>query len=180
MSIRTKIYLAAVLWLGLCGAMFLYGFKILDQSNRAALAQISKQKNQLLALQAEDKNYQLALQDLNDMKAKSLQPIDFFSQDITLVKEIEVFENLGNVRGVSLTLGGISGTIGSVPKAPTKSPLYLIPVSISINGSFSKVVDTVENLENLDFAVSLNSLNLTGAGGTVNAAISATLYIRSH
>lgn len=180
MNIRTKIYLTVMLWLALCAGMFLYGFKILDQSNRTALTQISKKKDQLLALQAEDKNYRLALQDLDEIKNKPIQPQDFFSEDITLVKQLEFLENLGNVRGVSLTLSGISGTIETVPKAATVSPLYAIPVTISLSGPFSKVVDSIENLENLGFAISLNSLNLSNSGGTVNAGLNASLYIRSH
>src|SRR5579872_3671484 len=109
MSIQSKIFLTVVVWLALCGGMFLYGFKVLDGSNRAALADISKQKNQMLSLQAAAESYRLSQKDVQDMAKNNPQPIDFFSSDVTLVKEIETIENLAVARHVVLTLGGIGG-----------------------------------------------------------------------
>ena len=179
MSTGTKIYISLSLWLAICATMFFSGFKILDRGNHAALVQISKQKNQMLSLQAEAESYRLAQQDLRDVTQKKYQTSEFFSQDVTLVKEIEILESLGKTRGVNLSLGGISGTINTVPKAQTKGQLFLVPYSVSVNGPLNNVVDFIETLENLDFITTLNSLNITSAGdGNINASMGAKFYIR--
>lgn len=177
MDIKTKIYLTLVVWLVLCGGMFLYGFKILDGTNRAALNKISSQKDQLLSLQAEAENFRLAQQDLQDMAKKPAQPNQFFSEDVTLVNEIERLENLGQTMGIQLSIGGIGGTVNTAAKAKTKSTLYLIPYSLSVNGTLRQVVDFMETLENLEFITSLHSLAISTAGGSVNASMSSEFYI---
>lgn len=183
MNTKTKIYLILTVWLVFSVAMFLYGFQIMDKSNRQALAKISQDKVQMLQLKAQEDSYRLAQQDLDQMAKEQYQPQDFFSSDITLVKEIEALENLGKNLGVELTLGGITGTINTVPKAKTKSgELYYVPYSISVSGSFEKVTDFIETLENLDFITTLNSLSLTssGSGDSVSASMSADFYIRKN
>ena len=179
MNIKSKIYLTAAIWVGVCLAMFAYGFKRIDAGNRGALAKISSEQSELAVLRTEEENYRQARKDLQDLAAKPLQPEAFFSTDISLVKEIEELEALGKTLSVDLTLGGISGTINSVPKAKTQGQLFLVPYQITVMGSFENVVAFVETLENLDFITSLSSLSLSSAGsGNVVAGMSATFYIR--
>lgn len=179
MSVQNKIYLVIALWIVACAAMFFYGFKVLETGNRAALQQISKQKNQQLVLKAEQDSYRLAQKDLEDMEKKPLKPEDFFSADISLVKQIEALENLGKARGVNLSLNGISGTINTVSKAKAQSELFIVPYGLSVSGSFSQVVDFIETLENLDFITTLGTLNVSSSGdGNVSASMSASMYIR--
>ncbi len=181
MEIKTKIYLTLVVWLAVCGAMFLFGFKILQASNKLALGKISEQKNQMLALEAQAENYRLEQEDLENMQKQKMKPQDFFSQDITLVQEIETLENLGKKMNVDLSLSGIAGTITSIAKAPTKSQLFVVPISVSVSGSLSNVTDFIETLENLDYITTPHSLNVSTAGsGEVNSSLSVTLYIRNH
>lgn len=179
MSAVTKIYLTLVIWLGLCVFMFVYGFNILGGSNLAAQANISREKSQLLALQAQQQSYILSQKDLQQMQAKNIQPDDFFSVDITLVKEIETLESLGKSLGVQLTLGGISGTISTLPTGKAEEELYILPYSIGVSGSLGKTVDFIETLENLGFITTLNSLSIASMpDGNVNATMSANFYIR--
>lgn len=179
MSVKNKIYLTVILWLALSGAMFLYGFKIFSGSNQAALDQISKEKQQMMVLQNEEDSYRLAQKDVQEMAKKQIQPADFFNQDINLVKEIEELEKLGKDTGVSLSLGGISGTINSVPKAKAQGQLFVVPYNIAITGTLPQVVGFIETLENMDFITTLNSLSLSSAGnGNVSASMAANFYIR--
>jgi Tfp pilus assembly protein PilO len=131
-------------------------------------------------LKAQDASYRQSQKDLKDMAAQQYQPDNFFSQDITLVKEIEELEALGQTSGVTLTLNGISGTINTVPKAKAQGELFTVPYSISVSGPYNKVVDFIETLENLDFITPLGTLSLSSSGGTVSASMSASFYIRRH
>jgi Tfp pilus assembly protein PilO len=179
MSAISKIYLTLIIWLGLCVFMFVYGFNILGASNSQALADISRQKSQLLALEAQQQSYLLSQKDLQQMQGEKIQPEDFFSVDITLVKEIETLENLGKSLGVQLSLNGISGTVSTLPKGAAEVELYTLPYSIGVSGSLQKTVDFIETLENLDFITTLNSLSLDSSGdGNVSASMGANFYIR--
>ncbi len=179
MPIKIKIYATLALWLGITAAAFAYGFPAIDRSNRAVAANIAQEKSQMLDLETQEQSFLLAKRDLQDLAQQPIQPQDFFSQDVTLVKEIEELEALGKSENVHLTLGGISGTINSEPKAKTKSALYAVPYSITVNGSFADVVNYVQTLEHVDFVTALTSLSMAGSGGdNVTASMSATFYIR--
>jgi Tfp pilus assembly protein PilO len=108
-----------------------------------------------------------------------VQPEDFFSRDITLVKELEVLEGLKQRFNVQTQIGGISGTVTSAGKAKTTTPLAVIPYSISVTGPLSDVVDFIETLENLSFITNVNNVSVTAAdSGKVNASMSADFYLR--
>lgn len=179
MGVSGKIYLTLAFWLALCSLMFFYGFNILGSSNRLALTDIAEKKTQLLQLQAQAESYQLAQKDLKQMEGEKLQPEDFFSVDITLVKEIQTLEGLAKSIGINLSLGGITGVISTVPNGQVEQELYVLPYSISASGSLEKVVNFIETLENLGFITKLNSLSISSAGsGNVNASMGANFYIR--
>jgi Tfp pilus assembly protein PilO len=179
MSAIYKIYLTLAFWVGLSAFMFFYGFNVLGSVNVRAAADISRQKSQLLALQAQQQSYLLSQRDLQQMQAEKVQPEDFFSVDITLVKEIQTLEDLGKSLGVNLTLGGISGIVSPLPKGKSEVELYTLPYSISVSGTLEKTVDFIETLEHLGFITTLNSLSLSSsADGTVSASMGANFYIR--
>lgn len=179
MNIQTKIYLTLVVWLCLLGAMFGYGFGILQNSNSESLVSISQEKDQLLSLQAEQQSYLLAQRDLEDLSEKEIQPKDFFSKDTTLVREITALENLGKINQVTLNIAGISGTIDSLPKAKTISPLFVMPYSMTVTGSINNVLNFVESLYNLDFITTINSFTLGAANkNTLNVNLTANFYLR--
>lgn len=179
MDIKTKIYLTLVVWIAVSAAMYFYGFGILQGSNRDALAAISQEKDTLLNLQAEQQSYRLAQKDLDDLAKKDVQPEDFFSEDVTLVKEISTLENLGKASQVKLDMNGISGTIDVLPKAKTQSDLYTIPYTMSITGELNNVIDFVEALYNQSFITSINSFSMGAATKeAVSVNLTATLYVR--
>lgn len=179
MPAKNKIYIAAAAWLIVCLAVFGYFFKILDRQNTATLAQIVGQNNELAVLDAQQKSFTMAKQDLADLAKQSLLPDDFFSQDVTLVKEIQTLENLGNKLQVNFNLSGLSGTVKNAPKAKTQGDIVTVPYSISLSGSFPRVVDFIETMENLSFITHLTTLSLSGNGSTgVNANLTAIFYVR--
>lgn len=176
---KNKIILTTFFWLVFCCAMVFYGFKIVETGNTQLLFQISEAKKEQGFLKAERDSFVLAQKDLENLKAEKLQPENFFSQDTSLVNELEFLENLQNELGVKISVSGVSGTSKTAAKAKTQSEIVTIPYSINVTGSFSRVVDFIEVLENLPFASSVNSLSFSVADqNQVNASIGASFYLK--
>lgn len=95
LSAKNKIFIVAAVWLALVLSMFFYFFNILDNSNQQIVLAMSDQQKNLNLLSAEKQSFIKGQQDLQALQGKSNQPQDFFSQDVTLVSEIEVLENWG-------------------------------------------------------------------------------------
>ena len=140
---------------------------------------MSKQRKDLAMLKAERESYTRAQQDLVMLSQHSHQPEDFFSKDVTLVKEIETLEQWAERLNAQIQISGISGTISSVPKAKALTSLAVIQYSINISGEFNQVLKYIEVLENLSFVTNISTINLSNAEhGNVSAGISASLYIK--
>ncbi len=178
-SAKNKIFILLATWLGLSAAMLLFFFNLLDNSNRNNVDAMFDQKKDLTILKAERQSFVQAQADLLRLSKEIHQPENFFSSDITLVNEIRTLENLGTEYNLQMQLSGVSGTIGTVPKAKTSTALGVIPFTISLSGEFQNVVDFVEVLENLDFITNVNNLSVNaGANGQVNASLAANFYLK--
>jgi Tfp pilus assembly protein PilO len=176
---KNKIFGLLVLWLGLITLMFFSLFGILDRQNLANLESMAQQRKDLAMLKAERESFTRAQQDLDLLAKKQYQPEDFFSKDVTLVKELRILEDWADRLGVKIQISGISGTIASVPKAKTQTSLAVIQYGISINGEFSQVLNYIQVLENLSFITSISSMNLNNSDrGNVSAGVTASLYLR--
>jgi hypothetical protein len=178
MAAKNKIIIALIIWLAASAFVFAYLFKMFDQANQDIIGKIAEQKKQLFALQAQQESFKLAQQDLKNLANKPVQPDNFFSQDVTLVKEIMTLENLGEKLNVNFSLNGLSGTIKNAPKVTSLSGLVSVPYGISLNGSFPRVVDFIETMENLNFITHLTSLNMSASGDNVSANLTAIFYLR--
>ncbi len=171
--------MALCLWLALSLMMFFYFFQILDDANSKTLNEMAQQKKDLANLKAERESYRLAKGDLEDLAKKAYQPSDFFSKDITLVKEIQTLEALGQQTNVKMQLSGVSGTAAGAAKAKTTTPLALIPYSISLTGQLAQAAKFIQALENLSFITKTDSLTINAAeNGEVTAVLGASFYIR--
>lgn len=159
--------------------MFFYFFGLQDKMSIKTLDEIWKQSKELKLLEAEQDSYLQAKKDLEELSKKPMQPEDFFSQDITLVKEIQVLETLGDKYNVDLSFSGISGVVSSAPRAKTQSDIVYVPYSVGLQGSFKNVVNAIEALENLDFVTTLNSMSASsGNGDTINVSLTSNFYVR--
>ncbi len=178
-SAKNKVIVISLIWLIVSGVMFGYFFKILDDANLTALTKISKDKQQLVILQAQNTSYIQAQADLKAMASKPIQPDDFFSRDITLVNEIKTLEGLSQKLNVQMQFSGVSGTVDIVPKANTATALGVVPYSLSVTGDLQSVVNFIETMENLSFVSNITSLALnSGDQGKVSASLSANFYLR--
>lgn len=179
MKAKNKIILALCFWVIVSAMMFFYFFDILDEANQKTLDSMAQQKKDLASLKAERESYRLAKEDLEDLAKQTYQPNDFFSRDISLVKEIQTLEALGEQMGVKMQLTGVSGTAAAAAAAKTNTPLAVIPYNINLTGQLGQVVKFIETLENLSFITKTNSLSINaGEGGNVSAALGASFYIK--
>ena len=179
MSAKNKIIILLIAWLLLSGLMLFYLFKILDDQNQQSLAAMDHDRQSLALLVAEDQSFKQAQSDLQKLSGDPFQPADFFSRDITLVKEFVALENMQQKYGVQMTLSGVSGTINTLPSAPTASPIVVASYGISLSGSLIQVTNFIEALENAAFVTDISGLSI-GVGsppGMVNANLSANFYL---
>ncbi len=176
-SAKNKIIVLLIAWLAVIFVMVSYVFKILDNANNTALDNMSQDRQNLAVVQAEDQSFKQAQSDLKKLAEQPLQPADFFSRDITLVKELEILENLQQKYGVQMDLSGVSGTVNNLTPAPTKSQIVVAPYGISLTGSLVQVTNFIEALENVSFVTDINGLTISLSQNTVAANLSANFYL---
>jgi Tfp pilus assembly protein PilO len=130
-------------------------------------------------LEAEKQSFDFAQKDLEQLSRMPLQPENFFSQDVTLVSELETLEKLGSQLNVRVELSGISGTVKNAAKAKTASDIVTIPYNISVRGSYPQIVNFLEYFENLPFVTTLTSLAIRSTGeGEVIMSGNALFYLK--
>ena len=178
-STRNKLFALIALWVILTAAMFMYFFKILDNSNQLVISSIADQEKTLTQLSSERDTYVQGQKDLDEMAKNVEQPENFFTTDVTLVRELQTLEQWANRLNVRLELSGLSGTVKGATLVGNDGNVVTVPYSMTITGPFTKVVDYLQVLENLDFITTVTSLNMaSGAGDEVTANIGALFYIR--
>lgn len=178
-SAKNKIILLLLAWLVLSALMFFYFFKILDGQSSATLASMAQEKKDLVVLQAEDASYKQAQADIQKLAEQSPQPEDFFSRDIALVNELQTLENLALKYNVKMQISGVSGTVGSLPKAATATSLAMIPYSIALNGDFFQVMQFLENYEHLSFITNVTGISINAADkNNVTMSLASNFFLR--
>lgn len=178
-SFKTKIYILCAIWLALIPLMFLLLFTILDNSNAGLVQNFSEQQHDLAVLQAEQESFKQANSDLHKVTTEKYQPDDLFSKDVTFVNELKTLEALGQVSNIQLQITGISGTVKSVPKAPsTLSTLYQISYGLSLSGSLNNCLSFMEHLEHLPFATTISGMTIGASDGQVAISLNGYFYIK--
>ncbi len=176
----TKIYVTLAVWALLALGMFVYGFKVVENSNIQSQGKLDALNSELFLLQAERDSFNKAKKDLDTLADRDLQPEDFYSKDTTLVNEIRFFEGLADRVGVKMQLSGPSGTAQSAPKAKSLSgEIISVPLNITVTGPFPKVLEFAQAMENLPFATQVTAFNLsTLSGSEVSASFGGNFYLR--
>ncbi len=177
-SFKTKIYIVCAVWLVLVLVMFMYVFKIFDNSNAALVESFAKQQHDLAVLLAQEESFKQANSDIKKVELQKYQPGVLFSQDVTFVNELRKLEALGQSTGVQLQINGIAGTVKSVPKAPTLSNLLQIPYGITISGSLDSSLSFLQHLEHLPFATTVNSISVGSGDNEVSISLGGMFYIK--
>jgi Tfp pilus assembly protein PilO len=175
---KQKFAISIAVWLMATLGMFFYCLPIQHKGNLAIIETIKTLSVKEQGLLAEKKSYLQAQKALEDLAKLEIQPENFFSKNITLVKEIKKLERIASELGVEFALSGISGNLQSATKAPTVSNIFLVPYSIHLEGSLDKLVAYIEHLENLEYITAINSLDVSATNEeTVNLNLSANFYV---
>lgn len=178
LSYRYKIIILLVTWLLLVGILFGYVFGWLKSLNEAQVQDILAKKKEQLELQEEQRSYQLATIDLEELEEKQLQPAEFFSKDTTLVKEIKTLEDFAALNGIQITTS-ISGTVTSLKKAQTSTELLIAPYTVVITGSYNSVLAFIHGMEYMGFITHIKQVSMQSVGnGDVSATLSSQYFIR--
>jgi hypothetical protein len=177
-GVKNKIYFGSMVLLVMCVSMFGYVFKKLSASNQVLIEQLNVSKKEEAKLKDEQESFIRAQNDLAKLARESIKPQNFFSQDISLVKEIERLEQIAGNVGVTMTLTGISGTLKTATKATTRSEIYQIPYNLRLEGSLDGVVAFMEYLENLEYITSVGTVGLSTSDNlSVIANLTANFYL---
>ncbi len=178
-SAKNKIIILLAAWLIVSGGMFFYFFKLLDVANTSTLDSMAEDRKNLVVLRAKDKSFKQAQADLQELAAKPFQPEDFFSRDISLVKELQTLEDLGRKYNLKMQIAGVSGTIGTLSKAQTVTQLAVIPYGLTLNGNFYQAMQFLENYEHLNFITSVSAISLSAVeGNDVSMSLASNFYLR--
>jgi len=178
-STKNKIYFAIFIWLLISFLMFGWVFKRMNASNKSLLDTLMTLKIDEAKLQAEKASFIAAQKDLERLSLQKIQPETFFSQDVTLVNELRRLESIAADLGITMNLGGISGTLKTAAKAKTKSQIFQIPYSIGLVGPLAKVVSFMEYLENLEYINTVSMVNISGSDQeNISANFTAAFYLK--
>lgn len=179
LSAKNKIYALTVSWVVMIVLLFLYGFPILDSSNEVLVTKYAEQQRTLATLQAEVESYKQAQSELDKVAKQKYSPEDLFSQDVSLVQELRTLEELGRRHNVSLSIGGLSGTLRNAQRAKTLSEVFMIPYSLSVSGSFENTIAFLEHIEHLRFITTVNSVSMGAISESeVSMNLNAVFYLR--
>ncbi len=175
---KQKFVASLSVWLVSAVVMFFYFLPIQQKNNLKTIDVIKVLNSKEQVLLAEKNSYLQTKKALEDLAQLEIQPENFFSKNITLVKEIKKLENLAQELNLEFTLSGISGNLQSATKAPTVSNIFLVPYSIHLEGGLDKTIAYIEHLENLEYINTINSLDISATNEqTVNVNLSANLYV---
>ncbi len=161
-------------------AFFLFVFPFQKNMINNSLLKLLETKKQVQELRQEQKNVQLAKEDLAEISQRTLQPEDFFSRDTTLVREIANIEKITEDLDLDATLA-VSGTAKNGLRVEESKDLLGIPYSINLSGRYQDLVKFMEYMENSANLVSMRSVSLNVASGNlVSASIAGAFYIKSN
>jgi Na+-transporting methylmalonyl-CoA/oxaloacetate decarboxylase gamma subunit len=142
------------------------------------VADILDRKKTVLELRQEQRNMELAQQDLEELKAKPLAPDDLFSQDITLVTELLQLERKAKELNITLSLT-VTGTVATATKAKTTSDLYAVPFSLQLVGRFGDVVAYTDYLEHAAAVMTIRTVSVNASNqDMVTASLGGLFYLR--
>lgn len=158
--------------------LFLFVFPQLLNRLESRLAAILSQKKTVLELRQEQRNIELAKQDLQELQQKALAPADLFSKDTTLVSDLAKLERKAKELNISLSVS-VTGTVGTATKAKTASELFTVPFSIQLVGRFGDVVAYTDYLEHAASILTVRSYSLSSSSPeTVSATLAGWFYLR--
>lgn len=163
LSNKIKIFLVAATFLLFAGGMFLYGYGILGARNQAIADSVTQRRLELDILQREQKNFEQGKKDLAQLESATYPPEQLFSNDTKVVKEIQQMEAAANLYNLQMELS-ISGTTKTAEKVPgAAEDLYVIPYTLTLNGTFNDTLLFTQATEHLPFVTQVKQVAVSVA-----------------
>lgn len=173
-----KIYVTIGVWVIMTGFLFWYGFPAFEVSNLVQANGVLAKSKLYQDLQQQQASFQAGKKDLETLSQKSYQPSDFFSQDTSVVKEIETLESLATIQKVQLDLS-VTGTKANAVKAPTVGGIVQIPYTLSLTGTTQNIVSFLESFENLRFITHADHIDISAVkDGQIKVTLSAIFFVQ--
>lgn len=175
---QTKLVVSSVGFVLLIVVVFLFVFPLQKGKIDGNLTELLESKKVVLELRQEQRNTEIAAEDLREMGRNKIQPEEFFSRDTTLVREISYLEDLSSRLGLDMTLT-VSGLASKGIKVQDTKNLVAIPFSLRVGGQYVDLAKFLEHLENAKYLVSVRSVSLSaGPDSSTSANLSGVFYLK--
>ncbi|HMQ01653.1 MAG TPA: hypothetical protein PKD79_01120 [Candidatus Doudnabacteria bacterium] len=176
---KIKLVLLIVIFLAFAGAMFTFGYGILEARNQARLDIVVEKGLELEILQREQRNFEQGKRDLISLEEKAYPPQDLFSKDTRVVTEIKALEILAQRYNLDFDLT-VTGTAAEASKATGVSgELLQIPYLVSIEGPYNNILKYIEAAEHTTFINQTQSISLRALdNGMTKADIISKFYLK--
>lgn len=178
MKYKSKIIILVSSFIALSAIMFLFVFGKLQARNLRLSTEVATERRALEQLQQEQRSFEQGKKDLENLQSRTVQPDDLFSRDTRVVKEIKTLEDLSTVHSLEMNLQ-VAGTAKNAQKVKSSNQVLFIPYTITVTGSFDKVLAFLDSMENLSFISPVKNIAMIAEKtGVVKATISADFYIK--
>lgn len=176
---QTKIIILAIGFVLFAAGMYLFGYGIMAGRNQVLTDAIAEQNVQLEVLQREQKSFEQGKKDLAILEKSTYPPDELFSQDTKVVKEIQQIETAAQRYGVELSLS-VSGSAKAAKKVEgTASELYVVPYTITLNGSIDNILQLIQAIERMPFVTHVNTLSIMASPeDQTKTVIASEFYIK--
>lgn len=176
---KYKIAIMGVVFLLFAVVMFMFGYKIFATRNQGLADSTSQRRLEYEVLQREQKSSEQGKKDLAELENKTYPPTDLFSQDTNVVKEIKTLEDAATKNNIALSLQ-ISGTAKTATKvAGVSSELYTVPYIVTMEGTFTDLMNYVQTTEHMPFVSYTKVMNINAIDdGKVRMVMNSDFYIR--
>ncbi|MDQ3018354.1 MAG: hypothetical protein M3Q64_00565 [bacterium] len=179
LSSKIKIVIVVVLFVLFSMGMFVYGYDILQTRNQAIADAAGQHQLELETLEREQRSFEQGQKDLASLSSKQYPPIDLFSKDTKVVKEIKVLEETAERYGIEFSLSIAGNTKSAVKAVGTKSEIFIIPYTATLDGAFDNVMKYLQEIEHLPFVTQTKSFNISAQeSGNIRALLSSEFYIK--
>ncbi len=85
-----------------------------------------------------------------------------------------MMENIGNTSGVSTS--SVTSVVTTDAEAPAGGPVQQLPITVSVQGSYTAIQDYLKNLELSTRPLRVSSVSISGSTNTVQANLTIVTY----
>ncbi len=151
--------------------MYLFGFGIMANKNQVISDSLAQRNIELEVLRREQKSFEQGKIDLAIIDKSQYPPDELFSRDTKVVKEIQQLESAAQRYGLDLKIS-VSGSVKDAkPVEGTSSGLFVIPYTITVEGSPNNILMFMQATERMPFITHVKGFSIGVQSEDVTSAI---------